>query len=59
MIGFVASLITGAMLARTSLFLPGATAGQLRDYYSGSQLAVVASSLPRVPRSTMAEARAG
>lgn len=44
-IGFVASLITGALLARTSLFLPGATAGQLRDYYTGSQLAVGVSSL--------------
>ncbi|MFJ3339440.1 hypothetical protein [Streptomyces sp. NPDC086766] len=44
-IGFVASLVAGALLARSSLFLPGATAGQLRDYYTGSQLAVGVSSL--------------
>src|SRR5689334_25440996 len=42
-IGFVASLIAGASLAQTSLFLPGATATQLRDYYTHSQLAVMAS----------------
>lgn len=44
-IGFVASLIAGAVLARSSLFLPGATAAQLRDYYSHSGIAVGVSAL--------------
>jgi hypothetical protein len=38
--GFTASLVAGAALARTSLFLPGAGAAELRAYYSGNGLAV-------------------
>ncbi|KJK56425.1 hypothetical protein UK12_22720 [Saccharothrix sp. ST-888] len=45
MVGFITSLISGAVLSRSSVFLPTATAGQLRDFYSGSGLAVAVPSL--------------
>ncbi|MFI8459506.1 hypothetical protein [Kitasatospora sp. NPDC085464] len=44
-IGFIASLVLGAVLARGSVFLPTATAGQLRGYYEHSGTAVAVSSL--------------
>lgn len=47
-IGFVASLVAGALLARNSLFLPGATPDQLRDYYTHSQLAVAVTTVLQI-----------
>ncbi|MDH6710101.1 hypothetical protein P3T27_006850 [Kitasatospora sp. MAA19] len=44
-VGFIASLVFGAVLARGSVFLPTATAGQLRGYYDHSGTAVAVSSL--------------
>ncbi|WP_143174556.1 hypothetical protein [Kitasatospora aureofaciens] len=44
-VGFIASLVLGAVLARGSVFLPTATVGQLRDYYEHSGTAVAVSSL--------------
>ncbi|PYC69149.1 hypothetical protein C7C46_28275 [Streptomyces tateyamensis] len=44
-VGFVASLVAGAVLARSSLYLPGAGAAELRVYYGASGLAVVVAAL--------------
>ncbi|MFD5463732.1 hypothetical protein ACFWIQ_13065 [Kitasatospora sp. NPDC127059] len=44
-VGFVISLVLGAVLSRSSVYLPTATPGQLRDYYDHSGTAVTVSSL--------------
>ncbi|QRP42770.1 hypothetical protein [Amycolatopsis sp. FDAARGOS 1241] len=41
---FVASLVASAALAKDSLYLPGASPGELREYYTGSRAAVLVSS---------------
>ncbi|GAA1992988.1 hypothetical protein GCM10009838_66150 [Catenulispora subtropica] len=43
--GFIASLVMGAALASTSLFLPGASGPELRGYYGGSGTAVTVSAV--------------
>ncbi|MCO6005283.1 hypothetical protein NE236_09820 [Actinoallomurus purpureus] len=43
-LAFVASLVASGVLARTSLYLPDASAAELREYYTGSVAAVVAAS---------------
>jgi hypothetical protein len=41
---FVASLVASGALANMSLYLPGASPGELREYYTGSRAAVLVSS---------------
>ncbi|GAA4605582.1 hypothetical protein GCM10023195_19520 [Actinoallomurus liliacearum] len=40
-VAFVAGLVASSALAKTSLYLPDASAAQLREYYTGSAAAVV------------------
>ncbi|MCO6000034.1 hypothetical protein [Actinoallomurus rhizosphaericola] len=40
-VAFVAGLVASGVLAKTSLYLPDASAAQLREYYTGSAAAVV------------------
>jgi hypothetical protein len=46
--GFIASIAAGAALAKTSLFLPGASANELRDYYTHSGAAVVTAAVLQI-----------
>lgn len=41
---FIVSLVAGAALAKVSLYLPGASPGELRAYYTASRAAVLVSS---------------
>ncbi|MEU4675318.1 hypothetical protein AB0F91_47160 [Amycolatopsis sp. NPDC023774] len=57
---FVASLVAGAALARVSLYLPGASPSELREYYTDSRASVlVASALQLVAAIGLARFGAG